>query len=97
MSSTTPPETRSLPTRVEVDRVAGRLTVVVDAAPADAADITVSIGSNRLRIRIDRDGTVFDRTVTAPPRWRGFTDEREAVCHNGVLTVTVGMQRRSYR
>ena len=75
----------------------GRLTVVVDALPAPVDDITVTASSRRVYLRIEREDTTFERTVSPPIRRHRITDEREAVYNNGVLTVTVGTARRSGR
>lgn len=97
MSPFTPTATQSVPTQAVYDRGAGRVTVAVDVAPAAIDDITVTASSSRLYLRIDRGDTVFERSVTPPVPRHAFTDEREAVYNNGVLTVSVGTTRRSRR
>lgn len=94
MSPSTPTATRSFPSRAVYDRDSGRLTIVVDAMPVAAEDITVTAGSKRIHLRIDCGERVFERAVTPPAPARVFTDDREAVYNNGVLTVTVGTSRR---
>lgn len=79
------------------DRSSGELTIVVDALPAGIDDVAVAAGPSRVRIRIERDGSVYDRTVSPPARGRAFTDDRTAIYNNGVLTVTVGTAPTSNR
>ncbi|WP_019991840.1 Hsp20/alpha crystallin family protein [Natronorubrum tibetense] len=97
MSPSTHTTTQSFPTRAVHDRSAGRLTVVVDALPAAIDDITVTASSRRICLRIEHEDTTFDRAVSPPDRLDAFTDEREAVYNNGVLTVSVGTARRPQR
>ena len=61
-------EASSFPTRVAYDRSSGAVTVVVDALPATIDDVAVAACSSRVRIRIERDGTVYDRSVAPPVR-----------------------------
>ncbi|WP_440770854.1 Hsp20/alpha crystallin family protein [Natronorubrum sp. DTA28] len=89
--------TTQFPTRAVHDRSAGRLTVVVDALPASIDDITVTASSRRIYLRIEHEDTTFERAVSPPVRLEEFTDDREAVYNNGVLTVTVGTERRLRR
>lgn len=93
--TTTASEASPFPTRLAYDRSSGELTIVVDALPATIDDVAVAACSNRVRIRIERDGTVYDRTVSPPIRGRVFTTDREAAYNNGVLSVTVGTARAS--
>ncbi|SDK78508.1 Hsp20/alpha crystallin family protein [Natronorubrum texcoconense] len=86
--------TTQFPTRAVHDRSTGRLTVVVDALPAPVDDITVTASSTRVYLRIEQEDTTFERVVSPPVRLEEFTDDREAVYNNGVLTVTVGTERR---
>ena len=95
--SATTSEATPFPTRVAYDRASGALMVVVDAHPATIDDVAVAACSSRLRIRIEHDGSVYDRTVSPPVQGRTFTDDREAVYNNGVLSVTVGTARASSR
>ncbi|RQG94480.1 hypothetical protein [Natrarchaeobius chitinivorans] len=88
-------ETDPFRTRVVYDPSVGRLQIVVDAFSEDA-DVDAAADSNRVHIRIDRDGEVYDRTI-ASPRGRRFTDDREAVFNNGILTVSLETVRRSSR
>ena len=93
--SPTATETSPFPTRVAYDRSSGEVTVVVDAHPATVDDVAVAACSSRIQIRIERDGTVYDRSISPPVYGRRFTDDRNAVHNNGVLTVTVGTARVS--
>lgn len=97
MSPSTHTTTQSFPTQAVYDRSTGRLTVVVDALPAAVDDITVTAGSKRIHLRIEHEETAFERFVSPPVRRHGFTDDREAVYNNGILTVTVGTERRFRR
>ncbi|WP_265108956.1 Hsp20/alpha crystallin family protein [Halosolutus halophilus] len=94
MPPATSAETYSLSARCLYDRSTQRLTVVVDAAPADVDDVTVEAGTTRVRIAVAREARDAVWTVTPPTRRHGFTDEREAHYHNGVLTVSIGTDRR---
>ncbi|AEH38185.1 hypothetical protein [Halopiger xanaduensis] len=85
----------TFPTQRTYDRSTGELTIAVDAFPASIDDATVAVGSSRLRIRIEHDGRVYDRTETPPRSDRAFTTDGKAVYNNGVLTVTVATTRRS--
>ncbi|RQG92925.1 hypothetical protein EA462_01505 [Natrarchaeobius halalkaliphilus] len=93
MSPAPSASTDSFPTQARYDSEDDELIFTVDAFPADIDDVAVAVGSRRLRIRIgpgsETGGVRYERIVTSPPR-RTFTDEREAVYNNGVLTVTVG-------
>lgn len=93
--TTTATDTAPFPTRVAYDHSSGAVTIVVDALPATIDDLTVAVGSSRVRFRIERGGTVYDRTVSPPVQGRTFTDDREAVYNNGVLTISVGTARAS--
>ena len=94
MSPSTPTATRSFPSRAVYDHDSDRLTIVVDALPAAVEDITVTASSKRVHLRIDCGERTFERSVTPPAPARVFTDDREAVYNNGVLTVSVGTSRR---
>jgi|GEM_PF-670111 len=91
MSSTSPPEPTSFPfpTQVVYDGPADRLRVTVDVDPAPADDVTVEVGARRLRIAVDRDDGVVDRTLTPLPPTLVLRDDHEAVYNNGVLTVSL--------
>jgi len=91
MSSASPPETASFPfpTQIVYDGPANRLRVPVDVDPAPADDVTVRVGSRRLRIAVDRDDGVVDRTFTPLPPALVFRDDHEAIYNNGVLTVSL--------
>lgn len=76
--------------QVVYDGPADRLRVVVDVDPATREDVTVEVGARRLRIAVARDGDdIAERTVTPLPPDLGFGDDREAICNNGVLTVSL--------
>ncbi|MEY7848904.1 Hsp20/alpha crystallin family protein [Natrarchaeobius sp. A-rgal3] len=87
-------ETDPFRTRVVYDRSAERLRIAVDAF-ADDADVSVAADSSRVRIRLERAGGVYDRTIPSPSH-RRFTDDREAVFNNGVLTVTLETAPRPF-
>ncbi|PGF16431.1 hypothetical protein CP556_10075 [Natrinema sp. CBA1119] len=97
MSSASPPETTSFPypTQVVYDGRVDEVRAAVDVAPAALEDVTVEVGSRRLRIRVASDGADHDtnddaeRIVTPLPRELVFGDDREAVYNNGVLSVTL--------
>ncbi|MWV40744.1 Hsp20/alpha crystallin family protein [Natrialba sp. INN-245] len=78
-------ETDPFRTRVVYDRSTERLRIAVDAVDGDA-DVSVAADSSRVRIHLERAGDVYDRTIPSPSH-RRFTDDREAVFNNGVLTV----------
>ena len=82
------------PARCLYDRSANRLTIAVDAAPADLGDVSVAAGTGRVRIAVALAETDLVWTVTPPTRRHEFTDERTAHYNNGVLTVTIGTTRR---
>lgn len=93
--SSVPTTAPTFPTRRTYDRSTGELRIVVDALPASIDDVTVAVGSSRLRIRIEHDGRVYDRTETPPRSGRAFTTDGTAVYNNGILTVTVPTTRNS--
>ncbi|MFP8952860.1 Hsp20/alpha crystallin family protein [Natrialbaceae archaeon A-arb3/5] len=82
-------ETDSLRTRVLRDCSAERLSIVADVLPAEIDDVRVAVGSARVRITVERDGDVSEQTI-APLTRRTFTDDREAIYNNGVLTISLG-------
>ena len=87
----------SFPTRCLYDRTGESMTVVVDAAPATGDDITVAVSDRRIRIGVSRAGDDVSWDVTPPTYRHRFGDDREARYVNGVLTVTVGTERRVQR
>jgi len=104
MPANGPAESASFPfpTQVVYDGAADRLRAAVDVAPAAMDDVTVAVGSRRLRIAVDRgesaaggldgdesDDRVVERTVTPLPPGLEFGDDRRAVYNNGVLTVSL--------
>ncbi|RKD95794.1 Hsp20/alpha crystallin family protein [Halopiger aswanensis] len=93
--SSVPTTTSAFPTQRTYDRSTGELTIAVDALPASIDDVTVAVGSSRLRIRIEHHGRVYDRTETPPRADRAFASDGTAVYNNGVLTVTVATTRDS--
>ncbi|GAB3670693.1 hypothetical protein [Halopiger thermotolerans] len=93
--SPTPTTATPFPTRRTYDRSTGELTIAVDAFPAPIDDVTVAVGSSRLRIRIEHDGRVYDRTEVPPGNDRAFATDGEAIYNNGILTVSVGTTRDS--
>ncbi|SDR34720.1 hypothetical protein SAMN04489842_3369 [Natronobacterium texcoconense] len=68
------------------DRSDGRLSIAVDAAPAALEDVSVEVGTRRVRISIDAGDDQHERTVVSP---LPIGDDRSAVYHNGILTVTL--------
>lgn len=90
MSSTSSAEATPFPTRRVYDHSREELTIIVDAFPATVEDVTVAVGSRRIRIRVEHDGTVYDRTISPPRYGHAFADDGEAVYNNGVLSITVG-------
>lgn len=92
MSTARSPETDAFPARSRYDRDDERLTVVVDVFPAGIDDVSVAVGTTRLRISVDRGPTVSDGYV-APPNGTVFTGDGRATCNNGVLTVTAETAR----
>ncbi|MXV64570.1 hypothetical protein GS429_21335 [Natronorubrum sp. JWXQ-INN-674] len=97
MSSSSHTTSRSFPMRAVYDCAADQLTVVVDATPATVDDITVTVSSKQIQLRIDHGETAFEQTITPPVTPYVFTDDRNAVYNNGVLTISVGTTRRSER
>ncbi|WP_247002724.1 hypothetical protein [Halosolutus gelatinilyticus] len=95
MSPVTSATDRSVPTRVVFDRIAERLQVVVDAAPADVDDVAVAVGSTRVRVTIAGELPIEVTGTPPTPRHR-FTDDRAAYYNNGVLTVSIGTTRRRW-
>lgn len=89
MPATSPPEAAPFPfpTQVIYDASADQLRVAVDVDPAPIDDVTVEAGPRRLRIAVDRDAGIAERTLTPLPRDLVFSDDRVAVYNNGVLTV----------
>ena len=78
------------PTQLLYDSTSGRLDVVVDASPASREELSVAVGSRRIRVEIDGQDAVAERTFTLPTEELRFDGEREAAYNNGVLTVSVG-------
>ncbi|WP_121741696.1 hypothetical protein [Natronorubrum halophilum] len=97
MSPSTNTVTRAFPTRAIYDHAADRLTVAADLFPDDVDDITVTVSPREIRLLVDRDETTLERSVAPPAPRRVFTDDREAVYNNGILTVSVGTARRPRR
>lgn len=96
MPATSPPEAAPFPFPVQVvyDASVDRLCVAVDVDPASIDDVTVEAGPRRLRIAVDRDAGIAERTLTPLPRDRVFGDDREAIYNNGVLTVRLEARPR---
>ncbi|OLZ39689.1 hypothetical protein A6E15_01235 [Natrinema saccharevitans] len=110
MSSSGPAQSASFPfpTQVVYEGSADRLRAAVDVAPAAMDDVTVAVGSRRLRIAVDRGESAFDghdgdanpesddrvveRTVTPLPPGLEFGDDRRAFYNSGVLTVSLETQ-----
>lgn len=110
MSTSGPAQSASFPfpTQVVYDGTSDRLRAAVDVAPAATDDVTVEVGSRRLRIAVDRGDSAFDghdgdanpesddrvveRTVTPLPPGLEFGDDRRAFYNNGVLTVSLETQ-----
>lgn len=98
MSAVSPPEPTSFPYPLQIvyDGRTDRLRVAVDVAPADCEDLTVAVGSRRLRIAVATDDG-GERTLTPLPRGIAFGDDREAIYNNGILTITLETTRRRRR
>ncbi|QLG49383.1 Hsp20/alpha crystallin family protein [Natrinema halophilum] len=96
MSTPSPPETASFPFPIQIvyDGPADRLRVVVDVAPADAADLTVQVGSSRIRIAVDCDDDIAERVLTPLPRDLVFGGDREAIYNNRVCTISLETRSR---
>jgi HSP20 family molecular chaperone IbpA len=106
MSASDPVEPASFPFPMQIvyEGTNDRVRAAVDIAPAARDDVTVEVGSRRLRIAVDRGERVTDgrpgdgpdgsddrveRTVTPLPPGLEFGDDRRAVYNNGVLTVSL--------
>lgn len=96
MTPSTEPDRRHLPTRLVHDSSLNRLAVVVDVLPATADDLSVTVGSTQLRITCELPDGSYERTVVSP-RGYWFTDERNAIYNNGVLSVSLGTVHRRNR
>ncbi|AGB30422.1 hypothetical protein C488_04337 [Natrinema pellirubrum DSM 15624] len=97
------PASFPFPTQVVYEASAERLRAAVDVAPAAMDDVTVEVGSRRLRFAVDRAGTdghlgdettttddqTLERTVTPLPPGLEFGADRHAFYNNGVLTVSL--------
>ena len=82
------------PVRVHHDRTAERLRVAVDVFPAAIDDVTVEVGSRKLRVTVDRTGKSYERQLSPPSDRYVFGDDRRAIYNNGVLSVTLETDRR---
>ncbi|WP_263020965.1 Hsp20/alpha crystallin family protein [Natronobiforma cellulositropha] len=88
MSSTRVGDRLEGPMHVEHDREAGYTEVALDAASHAVSEVTVAVGSTRIRLALESgDG---ERLVAPPPGY-SFDGERRAYWHNGVVTVRVGL------
>lgn len=77
------------PLQIEYDGPADRLRVAVDVNPASLEDVTVEVGSRCLRIAVDRDNGIAERTLTPLPDGLVVGDDCEATYNNGVLSVSL--------
>ncbi|MGQ3411324.1 Hsp20/alpha crystallin family protein [Natrinema sp. LN54] len=91
MSSPSQPRVASFPYPMQFvyEGPADRLRAAVDVAPAAIDDVTVEVGSRRVRIAVDCDGDIAERTVTPLPPGLAFGDDRQASYNNGVLTLSI--------
>ena len=94
MSPVTVSDRLEVPTRVVHDRSSRCTEVVVDTLPVTASELSVGVDSSRLRIAFEHPKGSYERLVTPPPGYV-FTDDRQARCVNGVLSVTVGTVRQN--
>lgn len=96
MTPALPFETASFPFPVQLvfEGSADRLCVTVDVAPATADDLTVEVGSSRLRIAVNDGPDIADCTLTPLPSDLAFGDDRHATYNNGVLTIILETQAR---
>ncbi|WP_276254803.1 hypothetical protein [Halomontanus rarus] len=96
MAPSTVTDRQRLPTQLVHDSSLNRLAVVVDVLPATVDDLSVTVGSTQLRVTCELPDGCFERTIV-PPRGYWFTDERNAMYNNGVLSVSLGTVHRRNR
>lgn len=85
---------RSLLTRHWFDSDEDRFTIVADVGPATVEDLRVLVNRRFVRLDVENGPTTTSRSFRPPVEAYQFTDEKRAVLHNGVLEVTVGVDRR---
>jgi len=71
-----------------------QLTIVADLLPTPLEEISVHAGPNRVRLEWPVETGTANRSFSPPTDDHRFADERQAVYHNGVLTVTVEITAR---
>ncbi|APX98046.1 hypothetical protein [Natronorubrum daqingense] len=86
-----PAETGSFPfpVRVQHDRPANEFRLVADIYPTQNDDLTVHVGTNRVRLAVASGDAVFERTIAPLPSRRVFGDDHRGAYNNGVLTLTL--------
>lgn len=95
MHASAPLESASLLTRHRYDEE--RLVVVAEVGAATADDLRVLASSRLVHVVIEDDYGTTTRSLRPPSREHRFTDDRRAVLNNGVLEVTVGVDRHGPR
>ncbi len=74
-----------------------QLTIVADLLPTPLEEISVHAGPNRVHLEWPVETGTAERSFSPPTEAHRFAGERQAVYHNGVLTITVEVRARASR